>query len=167
VVEFIFNPHVSRQILTGKVPYHYLSENRVFYAVSKGIRPLRPSEPLITDVRWKLIQLCWDRAQRARPSIREIHYRVTGFHRDCMDVSSSVPQEPVPMHFPVIKRHLRPPPTNQFDAQLDSLASSRTTYSGRLSEREGNTMYRQHTDEPPIIQPTTSAEPAFYYRCRL
>ncbi|KIJ07683.1 hypothetical protein PAXINDRAFT_90024, partial [Paxillus involutus ATCC 200175] len=53
--------HLSdRQVLTGKVPYHYYPrEARVWDAISKGIIPIRPDPPLVTARQWTFMQQCW------------------------------------------------------------------------------------------------------------
>ncbi|KIJ05099.1 hypothetical protein PAXINDRAFT_103743 [Paxillus involutus ATCC 200175] len=48
------------QVLTGKIPYHYyVRESQVLYAISKGIIPMRPNAPVVTDRQWRFMQRCW------------------------------------------------------------------------------------------------------------
>ncbi|KAH0831350.1 hypothetical protein J3R83DRAFT_14012 [Lanmaoa asiatica] len=95
----LFNPHVSQdkkddqsnggptlhgdvysfgcvmlQILTGKVPYHYLTNYQVMGALLSGTTPTRPSCDLVTDRQWTFIQRCWSTVDgpQSRPSSEEI-----------------------------------------------------------------------------------------------
>ncbi|KIJ07120.1 hypothetical protein PAXINDRAFT_90906 [Paxillus involutus ATCC 200175] len=64
---------IMLQILTGKVPYHYLvNDAPVVLAIRKGETPKRPSEDLVTDRQWAFMQRCWTPATVARPSGEEI-----------------------------------------------------------------------------------------------
>ena len=151
----VFDPHIYHQVLSGRVPYHYFSENRVLHAVSNGIRPRRPSEPWVNEVYWKFIQRCWGPVLSARPCIEEVNDHVTAFHRRCMDVTP-VQQERVPIHFQGINRHLRPfmPSMDGYESDYESLhvLSTKTKSSGCLSEQEGSISRRKPANKSRIIR---------------
>ncbi|KAF8838777.1 kinase-like protein, partial [Paxillus ammoniavirescens] len=51
---------VILQVLTGKVPYHYIVPvARVQSAILHRKIPLRPQQQLVTDSQWKFMQRCW------------------------------------------------------------------------------------------------------------
>lgn len=64
-----------KQILSGKVPYHYYSRDiQIVAAIFKGETPTRPDNPHVTDHRWEFIQRCWVSIKNVvlRPSGEEI-----------------------------------------------------------------------------------------------
>ncbi|KAF8839153.1 kinase-like protein [Paxillus ammoniavirescens] len=51
---------VILQVLTGKVPYHYIVQSaRVQSAILQRKIPLRPRRGLVTDGQWKFMERCW------------------------------------------------------------------------------------------------------------
>ena len=151
------NPHISRQVLSGKVPYHYFSENGVFHAVSNGIRPRRPLESSVADAHWRFIQLCWHLTPCARPGIKEVNDRVTAFHRDCTNIRLNIQQEHALKPFPVTNRHLRPAmsSTDGYESDSESLhaSSPKTGPSGWLSEQGDSAARRKLANKSRIIRP--------------
>ena len=142
--------------MSGKVPYHYLSELGVFHAVSKGIRPRRPVTPLVTDALWKFIHLCWHQTQSARPCVREVNDRVAALRHEYMNPSPNVQQELVQIPFPVANRHLRTiiPSIDGYETDSESLRvlSPQTQASGFQSEQEGGTMRKRAANKSRIIR---------------
>ncbi|KIJ10915.1 hypothetical protein PAXINDRAFT_101856 [Paxillus involutus ATCC 200175] len=66
---------IMLQVLTGKIPYHYYPrEDRVWFALSQGEIPKRPSRTLVTDDQWSFMQWCWNPfdATHSRPSDDDI-----------------------------------------------------------------------------------------------
>ena len=60
--------HWNDKILSGNVPYHYLSrDEQVVVAIVQGKPPKRPDEVAVTDHRRKLIEWCWSPAKGAKP----------------------------------------------------------------------------------------------------
>ena len=56
------------KILTGNIPYHYLSrDEQVLVAIMQGKPPKRPDEAVVTDRRWDFIEWCWSPAKGAKP----------------------------------------------------------------------------------------------------
>ena len=56
------------KILTGNIPYHYLSrDEQVVVAIVQGKSPKRPDEAVVTDHRWEFIEWCWSPAKGAKP----------------------------------------------------------------------------------------------------
>ena len=63
------------KILTGNIPYHYLSrDEQVLVAILQGKPHKRPDQVAVTDHRWKFIEWCWFPAKgtKPRPSTDEI-----------------------------------------------------------------------------------------------
>ncbi|KIJ10918.1 hypothetical protein PAXINDRAFT_85289 [Paxillus involutus ATCC 200175] len=52
---------IMLQVLTGRIPYHYYPrDDRVWFALSQGEIPKRPSRTLVTDRQWSFMQWCWN-----------------------------------------------------------------------------------------------------------
>ena len=61
-------PWNNGKILTGNIPYHYLSrDEQVVVAIVQGKPPKRPDGVLVTDHRWKFIEWCWSPFEGAQP----------------------------------------------------------------------------------------------------
>ncbi|KAI5993415.1 kinase-like domain-containing protein, partial [Pisolithus marmoratus] len=71
---------VMLQVLTGKVPYHYIEHDEdVIFAIGRSLRPNCPQD--IADEHWNCIQKCWAANPEDRPSAGEL---VSFFHQQCM-----------------------------------------------------------------------------------
>ena len=58
----------DEKILTGSIPYHYLSrDEQVLVAILQGKPPRRPDEVAVTERRWKFVEWCWSPAKGTRP----------------------------------------------------------------------------------------------------
>ncbi|KAL4064416.1 kinase-like domain-containing protein, partial [Scleroderma citrinum] len=64
------------QVLSGKVPYFYLTDIQMLVMVMRGIPPKRPKEPNIDDEGWGIIQWCWTAESINRPEIGEVTNRL-------------------------------------------------------------------------------------------
>ncbi|KAJ3530502.1 hypothetical protein NMY22_g8546 [Coprinellus aureogranulatus] len=71
--------HINfRQIMVGKPPYYHLpNEFAVVRQVPTGTRPRRPSDPAfqecgLTESVWSLMQACWDKDPKRRPTAQDI-----------------------------------------------------------------------------------------------
>ena len=65
---FAYDSLKRRKILTGNIPYHYLTrDEQVIFAIVKGVPPKRPDEVLVTEHRWKFIEWCWSPAKGTKP----------------------------------------------------------------------------------------------------
>jgi serine/threonine protein kinase len=75
------NPH---QVFTGKRPFYQLNDIRVVVVVGEGQRPNRKEylRPPIKDPLWKLLGECWNQNPRMRPTIGDIHVRLTYYCSD-------------------------------------------------------------------------------------
>ena len=65
----------DEQILTGNIPYHYLSrDEQVVVAIVQGRPPKRPDDVAVTAHRWTFIEWCWAPAKgdKPRPSSDDI-----------------------------------------------------------------------------------------------
>ena len=65
----------DEKILTGRIPYHYLSrDGQVLMAIMQGKPPKRPDEVAVTEHRWKFVEWCWSpsKGTKPRPSSDEI-----------------------------------------------------------------------------------------------
>ncbi|KDQ54708.1 hypothetical protein JAAARDRAFT_196591 [Jaapia argillacea MUCL 33604] len=57
------------EVLSGKIPYHQLPQaSQVISALSRGIKPSRPTDCPITDAHWHFIQRCWADNPEERPT---------------------------------------------------------------------------------------------------
>ncbi|KAF8437614.1 kinase-like domain-containing protein [Boletus edulis BED1] len=76
---------IMLQILSGKMPYHYYKrEAQVVHAVSRGMKPRRPSSTFTTERRWMFIQQCWSTMDiESRPSSEEIAEFIEEELTDC------------------------------------------------------------------------------------
>lgn len=64
---------IMLQVLSGKVPYHYLQrDTQVFFAISTGVKPLRPDSSCVDGTQWSVIEQCWLTPQQ-RPTMRKLH----------------------------------------------------------------------------------------------
>ena len=60
------------QVLSGLQPYYDIrSDHQVVVAILRGIKPKRPSIPVIEDCHWNVIERCWLGISE-RPSISDI-----------------------------------------------------------------------------------------------
>lgn len=67
----------SRQLYSGKQPFHGVKDVGVMLQVLDGNRPERPQgNPFLTDSMWLLIQDCWSQEQTERPSMRQVEDRL-------------------------------------------------------------------------------------------
>lgn len=58
------------QILTGRLPFsHRRHDSMVVHDVFHGRRPLRPSNPEVTDQIWELIRSCWHQEPSKRSTM--------------------------------------------------------------------------------------------------
>ena len=68
----------DEKILTGSIPYHYLSrDEQVLMAIVQGKPPKRPDEVAVTEHRWKFVQWCWSPAKGTKP--RPCSYEIVQF----------------------------------------------------------------------------------------
>ncbi|KAG1845178.1 kinase-like domain-containing protein [Suillus subluteus] len=64
---------IMLQVLEGKVPYHYIRKPvAIISCISRGIKPRRPSTPVVIDSDWSFIQKCWLGDMERRPSDEDI-----------------------------------------------------------------------------------------------
>ncbi|KAJ8595463.1 kinase-like protein [Rhizopogon salebrosus TDB-379] len=63
---------IMLQVLTSKVPYHYLSEAAVTRCIYTGTKPTRSRYPAFADKYWHFIEKCWSHATRDRPSAERL-----------------------------------------------------------------------------------------------
>ncbi|KAJ7278948.1 TKL/TKL-ccin protein kinase [Mycena rebaudengoi] len=72
---------VTLEILSGRVPYHYLrTDAQVVIEIHRGNKPRRPAESFVTDDQWALIQRCWAADPDARPDISEVNSAIQALH---------------------------------------------------------------------------------------
>ena len=58
----------GEKILTGSIPYHYLSrDEQVFMAIMQGKPPKQPDGVAVTEHRWEFIEWCWSPAKGVKP----------------------------------------------------------------------------------------------------
>ncbi|TFK33028.1 hypothetical protein BDQ12DRAFT_658509 [Crucibulum laeve] len=68
---------VMLEILSGRIPYHYLSNDvHVVIELNKGIKPRRPTHPFVDDAQWNLIQHCWADRADDRPHADDVRSAV-------------------------------------------------------------------------------------------
>lgn len=60
------------QLYTCKRPFHALDEREVSEVVVNGQRPERPSDPIMTDSVWALVQSCWAQQVSERPTVSSV-----------------------------------------------------------------------------------------------
>ncbi|KAJ8587863.1 kinase-like protein [Rhizopogon salebrosus TDB-379] len=61
------------QVLSGKIPYHYFQrDTQVFFAISTGVKPVRPDTSCINDAQWDVVQQCWLSPEQ-RPTVEVLH----------------------------------------------------------------------------------------------
>lgn len=61
------------QVLSGKIPYHYIrSDVTVVIELHNGNNPRRPTENWVTDGVWEFINRCWAEPSE-RPAVREVY----------------------------------------------------------------------------------------------
>ncbi len=60
------------QLYTRKRPFHALDEREVSEVVVDGQRPERPSDPMMSDSVWALVQACWSRQASERPTASSV-----------------------------------------------------------------------------------------------
>jgi len=67
---------IMLQVLSGKIPYHYFHrDTQVFFAISTGVKPVRPDDACINDAQWSIIQRCWSTAEQ-RPPVETLHSQI-------------------------------------------------------------------------------------------
>ncbi|KZT25001.1 kinase-like protein [Neolentinus lepideus HHB14362 ss-1] len=71
---------VTLQVLSGRIPYHYLQNIQILWYLINGTKPVRPVEAdsRITDTYWEFIQRCWTQPE-ARPNINEVLTQLQDF----------------------------------------------------------------------------------------
>ncbi|KIM76252.1 hypothetical protein PILCRDRAFT_654444 [Piloderma croceum F 1598] len=70
------------QIFSGKHPFHEFTRNYpVVTSVMEGKRPARPTEALLDDNIWRLVEACWTQQPNDRPSATQIVQRLVTFTR--------------------------------------------------------------------------------------
>jgi len=83
------SPNADRmcaQILTGRLPFsHRRRDSMVVYDVCHGRRPLRPSNPEMTDSMWEMVQSCWHEDPNKRSTMATV-----GFWLALMEESRSI-----------------------------------------------------------------------------
>ncbi|KAF9644623.1 kinase-like protein [Thelephora ganbajun] len=60
------------EILTGRPPFHGMTEVAAAYLILKGDRPPRPDHHEISDRLWDIIERCWDSVPSKRMSVTEV-----------------------------------------------------------------------------------------------
>ncbi|KAJ3972535.1 TKL/TKL-ccin protein kinase [Lentinula raphanica] len=65
---------VTLEILTGRIPYHYIrTDAQVIFELAQGRKPRRPIASLVTDSQWEFISSrCWHDEPDFRPDIDEV-----------------------------------------------------------------------------------------------
>jgi hypothetical protein len=116
----------SEQVLSGGIPYHGLSETRVFGALCKGIRPRRPSEPELADTHWNFIQDCWTFTPGARPSIKQVIRSIRDFRQACVEVEFNAQQQSISSNLRSINRNRRPTiPSDGYETDSEAIHRSK------------------------------------------
>ena len=70
------------QILSGKVPYHYLKhDGQVLLELSKRVKPTRPASAFLTNELWRFIGECWEDSPAARPSSLDVTSRISTLYQ--------------------------------------------------------------------------------------
>jgi len=73
---------VVLEVLSGHVPYSYLLRDaQVIIEVHKGVKPRRPTTPMVTDQLWSFINTCWADEPNDRPNIAEVSKSMQHFLR--------------------------------------------------------------------------------------
>lgn len=101
---------ISLQVLTLEVPYYYLRSNmQVMAALTRGVRPRRPSQPPVSDEYWEFINLCWaDYDSGKRPNITQVSATINAFFLssfDCLldfDIDNDSERDPSPARWVVV-----------------------------------------------------------------
>ena len=60
------------KVFTGAVPFNNLRSDTAMIEIIEGERPLRPTDPALTDDVWVLMQGCWTKEPRSRPVMRKV-----------------------------------------------------------------------------------------------
>jgi len=77
---------VTLEILSGRVPYHYLrSDAQVVIELHKGNKPRRPAQSFVTDTQWAFIQHCWAADPDTRPDSGEVVRAIGALHRASLE----------------------------------------------------------------------------------
>ncbi|KIK57557.1 hypothetical protein GYMLUDRAFT_46128 [Collybiopsis luxurians FD-317 M1] len=64
---------VTLEILSGRVPYHYIpGDAQVIFELAQGRKPRRPASSFVTDAQWEFIQNCWHDDPVLRPDADEV-----------------------------------------------------------------------------------------------
>ncbi|KAG2144101.1 uncharacterized protein EDB93DRAFT_543464 [Suillus bovinus] len=64
---------IMLQVLEGKVPYHYISNQLTILAfILRGTTPKKPPTDVVGDSEWNFIQSCWLKDMERRPSDEDI-----------------------------------------------------------------------------------------------
>jgi hypothetical protein len=70
------NLSIRTQILSGRMPYHYLRTGaQVVMELHQAVKPRRPAPSFVDDGRWSLIQ-CWTDPPSGRPDIWDVRETV-------------------------------------------------------------------------------------------
>jgi hypothetical protein len=65
------------QIYTNSAPFAgYRNEMQVIVAITKGVRPARPTEVGMYEDLWSLVTRCWEIEPGDRPSMKEVEKSV-------------------------------------------------------------------------------------------
>ena len=73
---------VAVKILTGRVPFHELNGYDVGLHIINGYTPTIPDDAEkigIPDGMWEILESCWEKDPKARPSIEAVADRLQGF----------------------------------------------------------------------------------------
>ncbi|KAJ7085379.1 TKL/TKL-ccin protein kinase [Mycena belliarum] len=76
---------VTLEILSGRIPYHYLRDIQVVIEVHKGNKPRRPAQSFVTDPQWDFIQRCWAADPDTRPDCTEVVRAMQSLHRASLE----------------------------------------------------------------------------------
>ncbi|KAF9789352.1 kinase-like domain-containing protein [Thelephora terrestris] len=104
---------VVYEVLTGKVPFEWLSDEAVLFHVLRGGRPEIPADAHAVGLSakvWKLLEACWNSNPKKRPTMKEIVSRCEGFVGE--DIATKEPLPPAQIAVEVIlpgKFSLPPP----------------------------------------------------------
>ena len=60
---------ISIQTFTGTVPFSDKSPTEAMFGIIHGERPPRPTNPIIAEKLWGLMQRCWDHNPQSRPEV--------------------------------------------------------------------------------------------------
>lgn len=62
------------EVLTGNMPYAGITgDGPLAIAISGDVRPLRPSNDVMAEIIWGMVESCWHLEPNLRPPIKEVH----------------------------------------------------------------------------------------------